>query len=269
MVGGIPLKDASQIFPIEFQTALTNKNGKPLDQFATGFIKIGPRTILTCGHCVGWDEAWYFDNNSIKLNYMFPVDELRKNMKPPRVIRSLSEWAKRYDIAVMVIPQNIPLPDYFEKIKPISIGSNFPRVGENIFFAGKGMTKNIDSKGYVSCKNAMQWNYGFFKILETEGINFAASGKGMGQAGEPNSYTCQGDSGGFFFTVENQNIKIVGLNNSGTENIEYSSNSLIQIKIPRFLSSGINLATGEVQQWLNQLAFENQEVICGITQECD
>lgn len=268
MVGGLPLENPDVILPMGFQEMFTDSEGQSVDQMATGFFKIGPRTVLTCGHCLFFKEQWYFNQTPLPLEYMIPVSEIQKINNPDRPIQSLTDFPNRMDIAILVIPKNIELPERFAKIKPLSIAKTSPQLQEEVYFAGNGSTKSTNAQGFTQCRGPKKWNYGKFQVTDLDPTYFAATGKDHGLGEEADSYTCGGDSGGLFFQVSQGNILLFGLNTTGTENSQRFAQNIWK-GIPAFTSSGINLTSAAVRSWMLEVALKHEESICGINAECE
>jgi hypothetical protein len=216
-------------------------------------VPIGPRVMLGCYHCE-LSGAHPPETESMQEAFSKATDD---RLNQPSAIIDASYIASLpgfYDTVITVLPEGTPdyLPPYANLTKdPL-------KKGDHLIFVDNG----FNSCGVPNRNFAHFDVVGFTKDILTTLI----SGRGLGINGEPNSYTCIGDSGGLYFRALSDNsVDLVGTHSFGF--YENSQQLPQPNNVDPFLAGGTNLTSPALQEWILKNVGDNK--VCGLTLNCE
>lgn len=224
-------------------------------------IKVGPRVFLSAGHC----NLPYIPDELFKVvktytyvdyNFLIGQEECKKLVEAYAEgdtidTHMLNICYQGLDLKIIVLDKEMPG-------RSMSIRTSLLNKGENVLVMGKCSSSNY----YM--------NYAFMKVEEI--FKELLSLESFPASDDKKQYTCQGDSGGDYFVLnDNKEMELVAIHTLGTEtggDIELPGVDKT-LKAPGYWQAGSWLGSEAALKAL-QLAIDEQHVeICGINTVCE
>lgn len=193
---------------------------------------IGPRVIMTAGHCVADDGQ--IGPVAVSNTVAFSIDKTSYTAKCKQA-PMYRDHTEDHDMALCKVDKAV-------SIKPGSISKKGPQLGEKVILSGYGCVKPGGGGG----------NDGILRIGKAKVIKLP-EGKDHWFYVQDTAALCFGDSGGPSFLDSKEHL-IIGVNSRGN------------IKDLSLLTA---VYTQESLDFFEEFAKDQEVEICGITTDCD